>query len=265
MSHRRESIGVLPLQRRLVSVRLVKRTLLLICLFLAHDAFVQATWHGSLALPDAPALADTAPSVTTQPSNQTVRPGESASFVAAAVGTPVPTILWQASTDGGSTWADVAGATSMVYDFVAALADDGKRFRAVFTNSAGVAISNTATLSVLEEVRITQHPADQHADAGAVVTFTAAATGADRQVATQSQSRSVVDRRCRRDFLLLLVHYKCHRYREAVQGSFLKLVRVSHQQSGNAHTPGTARDTQRQLDQSGGGLRVRGIPGDDPR
>ena len=45
-----------------------------------------------------------APSITTHPSNQTVRAGRMASFSAAASGSPSPAVLWQASTNGGSTW-----------------------------------------------------------------------------------------------------------------------------------------------------------------
>ena len=90
-----------------------------------------------------------APSVTTHPSNQTVIAGATASFVAAASGSPTPWVQWQASTDSGSTWSDIGGATSATYAFTAAAADNGKHYHAVFTNGVGLpATSNAATLTV---------------------------------------------------------------------------------------------------------------------
>src|SRR5262249_58150214 len=62
-----------------------------------------------------------APVVTTNPASQTVCPG-SVTFTAGATGTPVPTVQWQVSTDGGTTFSDIAGATSTSYTLT-----DGKR------------------------------------------------------------------------------------------------------------------------------------------
>ena len=88
------------------------------------------------------------PAVTTHPINVTVTAGELASFTAAASGEPAPTVQWQVSTDSGTTWTDVTGATAGTYSFIATIADQGKQFRAVFTNSAGTAATNPATLTV---------------------------------------------------------------------------------------------------------------------
>jgi alpha-tubulin suppressor-like RCC1 family protein len=92
--------------------------------------------------------ATSAPSVTTHPSNQTMTAGATASFSAAASGSPSPTVQWQVSTNTGSTFTNISGATAGTYAFVAGAADTGKQFRAVFTNSAGTATSNAATLTV---------------------------------------------------------------------------------------------------------------------
>ncbi len=89
-----------------------------------------------------------APLVTTHPLNQTVTVGAIASFSAAASGTPTPTVQWQVSANSGSTWTDIAGATSNTYSLTAGLADSGKQYRAVFTSSAGSATTNAATLLV---------------------------------------------------------------------------------------------------------------------
>ena len=47
----------------------------------------------------------TAPLVTTHPSNQTVKAGRTASFVAMASGTPWPRVQWQVRANGGGSWA----------------------------------------------------------------------------------------------------------------------------------------------------------------
>jgi subtilisin family serine protease len=88
------------------------------------------------------------PAVTTEPANQTVIVGQTASFTAAASGTPTPTVQWQVSDNGGLSFSDIDGATATTLSFPAALADNAKLYRAVFTNAAGTATSNTATLLV---------------------------------------------------------------------------------------------------------------------
>ena len=89
-----------------------------------------------------------APRVTSNPASETVLAGQSASFNAAATGTPAPTVQWQISTNGGSSFADVAGATATTYIFTAAAGQSGNEYRAVFTNSAGSATTSAATLTI---------------------------------------------------------------------------------------------------------------------
>jgi hypothetical protein len=90
-----------------------------------------------------------APVITTQPTNQTVTAGQTATFTAAASGSPPPTVQWQLSTDGGATFSDIAGATAPTLSFVPTLvAQTGNQYRAVFTNAAGTATSSAVTLTV---------------------------------------------------------------------------------------------------------------------
>jgi hypothetical protein len=89
-----------------------------------------------------------APAVTQNPSNLTVTAGQQASFTAYANGEPTPTMIWQVSTDGGASFNDIPSATSNTYSFTTAAADNGHRFRAVFTNSAGSATTTAAILTV---------------------------------------------------------------------------------------------------------------------
>jgi len=90
----------------------------------------------------------TPPTITTQPVNQTVTAGQTATFTAAATGSPTPTVQWQVSTDGGVTFSNVSGATSTTLSFTTALSQSGNRYRAMFTNSAGTATTTAATLTV---------------------------------------------------------------------------------------------------------------------
>jgi hypothetical protein len=116
-----------------------------------------------------------APTVTAQPSAQTVYPGDSATFTAAASGTPTPTVQWQRSTNGGTSFGDVAGATSPTYTFATVSTDDGNRYRAVFTNAAGTVQTSVVTLTVgtgpLTAVVIT--PSASSVAAGAAASYTA--------------------------------------------------------------------------------------------
>jgi hypothetical protein len=90
------------------------------------------------------------PIITSQPSSQTVAPNATASFTAAASGTPIPTVQWEVSTDGGQTWSGASGAssTSTTYSFTAQTSQNGYQYEAVFTNASGSATTNPATLTV---------------------------------------------------------------------------------------------------------------------
>jgi beta-glucosidase len=80
----------------------------------------------------------TAPTVTSNPAaNTTVTEGSTVTLHAAATGSPAPTVQWQKSTDKGTTWNDITGATATSYSFTAQLADNGTQYRAVFTNDLG--------------------------------------------------------------------------------------------------------------------------------
>ena len=84
-----------------------------------------------------------APAITTQPANQTVTVGQTATFSVVATGTAPLSYQWQ------KNGANVGGATSPSYTMeAAASADNGATFRVLISNSAGSVTSNSATLSV---------------------------------------------------------------------------------------------------------------------
>jgi hypothetical protein len=91
------------------------------------------------------------PKITLNPTNQTLSAGDPAYFTAAATGSPVLTVQWQISTDGGLTWTNITGnssaqTTTLIWGTL--LGETGYKFRAVFTNSAGTATTKAATLTV---------------------------------------------------------------------------------------------------------------------
>jgi len=95
-----------------------------------------------------------APNFTSQPSPQTVSPGQAASFTA-QVNDGAATFQWQVSVNGGSTWSNLANnatyggvtsATLTITNPTSAL--NGNLYRLVATDVVG-ATSNTAQLTVL--------------------------------------------------------------------------------------------------------------------
>jgi len=127
---------------------------------------------------DAP---DVAPTITTNPTNQSVDSGLPVTFTAAASGYPTPTIQWEVSTDGGSSFSPVSGATSDTLSIAnAKLAENGDEYEAVFTNGTGSdATTTAAVLSVTPSVApvVTTNPLSQTASYGGTLTFSAAASG----------------------------------------------------------------------------------------
>jgi hypothetical protein len=91
---------------------------------------------------------DAAPVITTNPASQTVAPGTPVSFTAAASGNPAPTVQWQRSTDRGTSFGPIAGATNPTYTFTPVLGDSTTQYLAVFSNSVDTASSSAATLLV---------------------------------------------------------------------------------------------------------------------
>ncbi|MCA9612701.1 MAG: immunoglobulin domain-containing protein [Myxococcales bacterium] len=113
-----------------------------------------------------------APSVTSAPSDVSVREGEAATFTVVARGTDV-TYQWLRN------GVAVEGATSASYTLAsAALTDDGARFAVRVSNAGGEVTSTEATLSVaLAPPQITAAPTSVEVDEGATASFTVAASG----------------------------------------------------------------------------------------
>jgi uncharacterized protein (TIGR03437 family) len=112
------------------------------------------------------------PTITTQPANQSVAAGQTATFTVAATGSAPLSYQWQ------KNGTNITGATLASYTTpVTTAADNGTMFTAVVSNSLGSVTSSPATLAVNAPPTITTQPASQTVGAGQTVTFTVVATG----------------------------------------------------------------------------------------
>ncbi len=114
-----------------------------------------------------------APSILTQPANQTVTVGQTATFTVTAAGTTPLSYQWQK----GAT--AITGATSASYTTPATTTtDSGSQYTVVVTNAVGSATSNAATLTVNAAApSILTQPANQTVTVGQTATFSVTAAG----------------------------------------------------------------------------------------
>jgi hypothetical protein len=116
-----------------------------------------------------------APSITTQPADQSIKVGDAATFSVAAAGS-VP-LFYQWHKNGAA----IAGATAAIYTTPAAIPDnDGDAFGVIVSNAAGTTASSSARLSVTASAiapAITSEPSDASITAGQAATFSVVASG----------------------------------------------------------------------------------------
>jgi alpha-tubulin suppressor-like RCC1 family protein len=118
------------------------------------------------------------PTVTKQPGGVTVEEGQSASFEATAAGFPTPGVQWELSSDGGGEWSPLAGATADQLTVTGLkVSENGDEYRAVFTNAAGQAMSDAATMTVHDRPVVTGQPASLTVEVGHSASFEASASG----------------------------------------------------------------------------------------
>ncbi|MGA2345426.1 MAG: hypothetical protein ABSF93_05435, partial [Candidatus Sulfotelmatobacter sp.] len=111
------------------------------------------------------------PVITTQPSNQTVDSGLTATFSVVATGT---SLTYQWKQDSTS----IPGANAASYTTPATSAtDNGSQFEVTVSNPGGSVPSNAATLSVNSKPLVTMQPASRSVTVGATATFTVVAAG----------------------------------------------------------------------------------------
>ena len=129
----------------------------------------------------------TTPSITAQPTGQTATEGQGATFtVEASAGSETPTYQWQQSTDSGSNWTDISGATSASYTISSTATDmSGYQYRCVVKSASGVGvISQAATLTVTEKPEPTTYTITADVDPAGAGTVSGGGTYADGDTVT---------------------------------------------------------------------------------
>ncbi len=119
---------------------------------------------------------NSAPSISTQPSSQTVCADSSATFTVVASGSGL-TYQWKKLKPLGIAYANISGATSASYSFTTASTDDGYKYKCVVSNSCGSATSNAVSLTVNSAPSISTQPSSETVCADSSVTFTVVASG----------------------------------------------------------------------------------------
>ncbi|MGM7677741.1 hypothetical protein [Microbacterium sp. A94] len=129
------------------------------------------------AVPVAPTVSD--------PEDQSVTAGDAATFTVETTGTPEPSLLWEFSTDDGSTWGAVGATDGTVSDdgktltVTATEALSGALYRVTAENSVDAVTSNAATLTVtaVPVAPTVTDPEDQAVTAGDAAMFTVETRG----------------------------------------------------------------------------------------
>ncbi len=112
------------------------------------------------------------PSIFSQPSNQSVLPGENCSFAVTVVGTPPLTFQWML---GDTT---ISGATNSVFQILGVATNQGGAYSVVVQNSVGSVTSAVATLTVnLPPPTITLQPKPLTVLTGQTASFSIDALG----------------------------------------------------------------------------------------
>ncbi len=117
--------------------------------------------------------------VTTQAASTSVcLPTNTAAFSVAVTGT-APTYQWQVSTNGGTTWTNVSGATGATLNLTGLTASmNGYQYRVAISGTCTASFnSSVATLTVNSPVAITDQPDDASVCEGNNTSFNVVATG----------------------------------------------------------------------------------------
>lgn len=123
----------------------------------------------------------TAPSITTQPANQSVSPGGTATFSVVASGSP--TLFYQWRKNGTA----IPGATNATFSIASAQTGDAGSYDVQVANCAGTITSTAATLTVAAAVSVSINPSTaQTLLLNGTMNFTATVTGTSNTAVTWS-------------------------------------------------------------------------------
>lgn len=141
------------------------------------------TCSASVLSPSAILTVNAQASIVSNPADQSACPGNAVSFSAEATG-PDLSYQWQISTDDGSTFTDISGATSSSLNITNVIASmNNNQYRVQLTTSCSVASisTNSAVLTVLPQANIVRNPSNFLACAGTDATFSISAEGTNVQ------------------------------------------------------------------------------------
>ena len=113
----------------------------------------------------------TPPSISTQPTNQSIIVGSNVTFTVVAAGTAPLSYQWR------SNAVNIGSATNASLTLNAVLTNFAAGYSVVITNLSGSVTSSVATLTVLVPPSISSQPASQNVVVGSNVTFTVTAGG----------------------------------------------------------------------------------------
>jgi hypothetical protein len=130
---------------------------------------------------------DETPEITVQPAASTIceNPGNTTFTVTAGV-TTAPTYQWQESTNGGSSYSNLANGgiysnvtTATLTLTAATLGENGNRYRVIVSGTCSPSVTSDAgILTVEEEANVTVNPLDVTACESTTVSFSVTASGA---------------------------------------------------------------------------------------
>jgi len=115
----------------------------------SYTVVVSGTCTPAVTSTPAVLTVSSAPVISTPPASVTVCAGANASFTVATVGSvPAPTgYQWQVSTDAGTTWTNIAGATAVTYSITGVtIAQNATRYRVIVTNTCTQATTSAAAI-----------------------------------------------------------------------------------------------------------------------
>ncbi|MES2920341.1 MAG: pectinesterase family protein [Verrucomicrobiota bacterium] len=117
------------------------------------------------------------PTIVTDPAGATILVGGSKTFAVSAYGTAILTYQWERSTDGGTVYNPISGATGSSYEIASALLSNAGHYRCVVSNDHGSDTSAPAVLAVNQAPAISVQPVGATLNIGDPLTLSVTATG----------------------------------------------------------------------------------------
>ena len=119
-------------------------------------------------------------SITTQPANANACAGSNTSFTVVAAGT-TPAYQWQLSTDGGTSWNNIPGATSATLNIASVTAAmNNYQYKVIVTNACPSTLTSAvATLTVTNAAGISTQPANSIVCVNSAANFSVVASGSN--------------------------------------------------------------------------------------